>query len=536
MHQTFSLLFLFLFTGFCVGEDILPEGPVDVILGKDVTLKVLYKKQNGDLYLWNFNDGKDTTNIVTLRPDGSFSVGEAYKDRASINTTNGYLTLKTLKSEDSGDYDLTIVGAKTHPGAIKVRVLEPVTDVVIKSDLPEAIEHNSTVVLTCSSKGSFLKFTWLNKTKAIFIDGNRITKEDSQDGLSSKLTIRDVLRNDLSQIVCTSANTLEKQDSAPFNLTVNYGPEDVILTPSLIAEYVPSKSNFNLTCSASSSPSATFTWFHDEKDIQATGPVLTLKVIEEKGFGKNPADYKCVAENAKTKRFVTSNVVRFSVMEPISGVSISGPSDILIAGNSSANISCQEKAGKVLERVWLKDGKTLSPSTHIVFSSDKSSIFIKTLQKEDNGNYTCQLSNTVSKENAHFKMVVNYGPETFEVTGKKEVELGDDLDLRCSVQSVPPAKIIWKINGTVIPNETKEVLSLKDAKYKDSGIYTCEASNAVTGKNATSSSTLSVKEEIEEGLSDGAIAGIVIACLVAVGAAIGLFFYCRQKVPMSSPY
>lgn len=207
--------------------------------------------------------------------------------------------------------------------------------------------------------------------------------------------------------------------------------------------------------------------------------------------------------------------------EPISGVSITGPSDILIAGNSSANISCQEKAGKVLERVWLKDGKTLSPSTRIVFSSDKSSIFIKTLQKEDNGNYTCQLSNTVSKENAHFKMVVNCkcwsksfaislinqqevytcfrflfnpdGPETFEVTGKKEVELGDNLDLRCSVQSVPPAKIIWKINGTVIPNETKEVLSLKDAKYKDSGIYTCEASNAVTGKNATSSSTLSVK-------------------------------------------
>lgn len=38
-------------------------------------------------------------------------------------------------------------------------------------------------------------------------------------------------------------------------------------------------------------------------------------------------------------------------------------------------------------------------------------------------------------------------------------------------------------------------------------------------------------DEIVEGLSDGAIAGIVIAVLVALGAAIGLIVYCRQKVP-----
>lgn len=49
---------------------------------------------------------------------------------------------------------------------------------------------------------------------------------------------------------------------------------------------------------------------------------------------------------------------------------------------------------------------------------------------------------------------------------------------------------------------------------------------------AMSNGTLVAEEgALEEGLSDGAVAGIVIAVLLAVGGAIGLFLYCRQKVP-----
>lgn len=95
-------------------------------------------------------------------------------------------------------------------------------------------------------------------------------------------------------------------------------------------------------------------------------------------------------------------------IEPISGVKLTGPTGLtLIAGNSSANLSCEATAGNVTETVWLKDGKALSASPLVVFSSDRSSIFFKILQKENNGNYTCQLINSVSKKEDHFKMVVN---------------------------------------------------------------------------------------------------------------------------------
>lgn len=49
------------------------------------------------------------------------------------------------------------------------------SDVSIKSSLSEAIELNSTVVLTCSAKGSFLQFSWLRGDVPIVDDGKRFT-------------------------------------------------------------------------------------------------------------------------------------------------------------------------------------------------------------------------------------------------------------------------------------------------------------------------------------------------------------------------
>lgn len=88
------------------------------------------------------------------------------------------------------------------------------------------------------------------------------------------------------------------------------------------------------------------------------------------------------------------------------------------------------------------------------------------------------------------------GPESVEVNGKPAVELEDRVEFICSVSSVPPANITWRINGTVIPGQTKNVLIIENAAYKDSGKYTCEASNSVTGKASASSHDLSVKGKL----------------------------------------
>ncbi|XP_027142438.1 carcinoembryonic antigen-related cell adhesion molecule 5 [Larimichthys crocea] len=530
-----SLLLLLSLLGRCSAADILPEGPVSAILGKNVTLKTLLTNPTYDYIIWNFSDGTDQTAVVTLRP-GSVKVSETYEGRVSADPKNGFLTLTGLRSTDSGDYSMSIISPDiTKTAEIRLQVLEPVSDVTIKSDLPEAIEFNSTVVLTCSAKGSFLKFSWLNGTAPIVADGKRLTLKDAE--LSSTLTITGVLRSDLvGPIYCKAANQLEMETSAAFNLTVYYGPDDVAITPANPPAVIKAGSNFSLSCSARSDPPATFSWYHNQTAMEVEGPVLTLEKIQKLGFGEKAGEYTCRAKNAKTERVVPSAAAKFSVMDPIKGVKMTAPTAVLIAGNSSANLSCQAAAGNVEATTWLKDGRQLTASERVVFAADMSSVKINPLQKEDNGEYVCELSNPVNKAQDSYKMVVNYGPEQAVVTGEGAIEFDDRVTLTCSAASVPPANFTWKFNGT-LTNVKTATYSIEKAVYKNSGTYMCQAHNAITGKMTTSTHNLSVKEEgALDGLSDGAIAGIVIGVLIALALAIGLIIYCRQKVPVESPY
>lgn len=518
--------------GYCAGE----THEIEAVLGKNVTINTQFSIPDFIAIVWNFNDGTEQINAVTSSTAGT-EVNPHFKGRMTLNTTTGALTIGPLTPPDSGEYSITIISSRgTETDQVELRVLEPVSDVTIKANLPEAIEHNSTVVLTCSAKGSFLTFSWFKGAAPIVADGKRITVKHEE--LSSALTIADVLRTDLSEpVFCTASNKLEKEKSAGFNLTVYYGPDEVTVTPPKPDQFIKSEANFSLTCSSRSSPAAAFTWYRNQKPMEAGGQILTLKVIKDHGFGSQVGEYTCKAKNSKTQREVPSAAVSFAVIDAMSSAMISGPSGILIAGNSSADLSCQAVGGTVKTVTWLKDGKPLTAGGRLAFHSNMTGVTISPLQKEDNGVYMCRLTNPVSTAEASYKMVVNYGPEQAMVTGKEAVEVKDLVELDCFAASVPPANYTWKFNGTMTAVKTAKYL-IESTVYKNTGTYACEAHNAVTGKSSVYTHALSVKEEgaLDEGLSDGAIAGIVIAVLVAVGAAIALIVYCRQKVPVESPY
>lgn len=86
------------------------------------------------------------------------------------------------------------------------------------------------------------------------------------------------------------------------------------LAPPTPPAFIKLGSDFNLTCSAVSSPPATFRWFRNQQLMDNPGPVLTLKTIQDQGVGSTAGQYTCAASNSKTKRAGASNAVSFAVI------------------------------------------------------------------------------------------------------------------------------------------------------------------------------------------------------------------------------
>lgn len=79
----------------------------------------------------------------------------------------------------------------------------------------------------------------------------------------------------------------------------------------------------------------------------------------------------------------------------------------LIAGNGTVNLTCTSSTGKADSVEWLKNGKALDKSERIIFSMDKSSVTILTVQKEDAGEYKCQLMNKINNDSNKYNLTVN---------------------------------------------------------------------------------------------------------------------------------
>ncbi|XP_029116031.1 carcinoembryonic antigen-related cell adhesion molecule 1-like [Scleropages formosus] len=151
---------------------------------------------------------------------------------------------------------------------------------------------------------------------------------------------------------------------------------------------------------------------------------LELKNLTVKDTGKYTVSIQLTGTLDQPQKSVD-----LTVYEKISGASISGLTDELIAGNSSLNLSCQASAGSISNRLWLKDGQSLSPSNRVTFTADNSSMNINKVEKDDAGQYKCSLSNPISTATAERNVVVNYGPESVTVQGEKTVKINTKVIL-----------------------------------------------------------------------------------------------------------
>ncbi|GLD72874.1 carcinoembryonic antigen-related cell adhesion molecule 1-like isoform X1 [Lates japonicus] len=152
-------------------------------------------------------------------------------------------------------------------------------------------------------------------------------------------------------------------------------------------------------------------------------------------------------------------------LRPISCTKITGPTVTLIAGNSTATLSCRQQRDH--DQDLAEDGK--HSVCQLLMLLWRRRLLISPLQKEAGG------------------LVLRPKRGNRSDT----VEVNDHLTLTCSAASIPPANFAWRFNGLMTDVKTAQ-FTIEKVAFKNAGTYTCEAHNAITGKTTTYKHTLSV--------------------------------------------
>lgn len=226
-----------------------------------------------------------------------------------------------------------------------------------------------------------------------------------------------------------------------------------------------------------------------------------------------------VSPSASTNLATNSRSVQLRVFEGVSGVSLAVP-PVAVEGRN-ISLSCTWATGTDVEVAWNYQGAALTAGGRI--SITVGSLVIDPGNRGDAGEYLCTVSNPVSARSATQRLTVYYGPDTPVLTKDRPVEcvgggdavLGQSVTLTCVSESLPAALFSWQHDGQAVAASQPDsgVLGVQAVSANQSGRYTCQARNAITGGTSEQATEVDV---VQTCLSGGEVAGIVIGSLAAL--------------------
>lgn len=171
----------------------------------------------------------------------------------------------------------------------------------------------------------------------------------------------------------------------------------------------------------------------------------------------------------------------------------------------SARFLCTVSGTPVIDTVWQKDGSAITSSEHyrISASEQKHSLDIAHLTLTDRGVYTCKASNKFGADICQAELAIIDKPRFIKELQSVQSAINKKIHLECQVDEDRKVTVSWTKDGNRIPPGKDYKIYFEDkiasleiplSKLKDSGTYTCTASNEAG--SSSSSATVTIRGKI----------------------------------------
>ncbi|ELW71083.1 Carcinoembryonic antigen-related cell adhesion molecule 5 [Tupaia chinensis] len=163
----------------------------------------------------------------------------------------------------------------------------------------------------------------------------------------------------------------------------------------------------------------------------------------------------------------------------------------------SLNLSCISPNNDVTVR-WFLNLEVIQEGDGPAISSDGRALIVPTVTRNDSGTYHCETRNHLGSRLSEALIVdVAYGPDIPTVTAEDpDFVIGSNLTLICSADSYPHAQYTWSING--LPKSEGQTLFISSLSRAHSGVYTCNASNPISGLHSSVDISITVSETLPQ--------------------------------------
>ncbi|KAK2556020.1 Hemicentin-2 [Acropora cervicornis] len=235
-------------------------------------------------------------------------------------------------------------------------------------------------------------------------------------------------------------------------------------------------------CSALGNPAPQFKWsrqdgrgLQDERFIQLANGSLKVKPILREDNGS----FICTIKQSRGSDSISekSQPIIVSVIV-LPKVSLSGPWRPVIEGDN-VTLTCNIIDGVPKPDLirWLREK---------ISSDEKSTnMVLRSIKKEQEGNYTCETSNAGGSTKDSIEVIVDVPPKLNPDLKDESVSvhLHSLLKITCTESGDPEPNVTWTRNGTYFVNNN--TLTINNVSLKDAGQYICTAVNRAGKIRAT---------------------------------------------------